>query len=290
MFHIRRLWIVFTFLLSMSELALCRTAFAKDALSVDVQFENAVAGMASLWPSNEVPGIRSRIQAALVDHLSKNFGPWTFSSSQPSSPVGLLFRVVERIPNEISMALELRQGTRLSSLAQEVWLRPADVNLQGLPVANQADTIIGKGFVSLLLERQKLAIQQKLQDQVPLALGGQWNDSSQSPQFLVVLPLSWDKYQQLRSSVFRLACEWPGHGEAELESMAPGSSATFKPSLPESPYQALVVVPQWRVHLGNRDAVTSTNSTEVRQLNPKLIFLKERREPMLWDLFNPGGN
>jgi hypothetical protein len=264
---------------------------AQETIKVDVGVDLNVAAMTLLWPAAQLPVIHSTLQTRLTTHLQKAFPPWQFNNGKSGSPISLNFRLLERIPNEISLVLIMQRGTvpsGISELAAAVWMRPADVSLHGYPVAGEAAQRIADAFIRNLLEPQQLTLAERLRMNVPLAVGGQWvNGTPSSGDLQLVLPLLWERYQSLRSSIFMLACEWPGHGDAQLESAAPGLSASYKPSPPNSPFPALVVVPKWLLSQGGRTEIQAAQHGEVRQLQPRLVFLKEFREPLAWDIFSP---
>jgi hypothetical protein len=248
------------------------------AVPLDVDVAIQVNAMKAGWTTAEFQQVVSTVQRSLVEYLRTTYRYWNFQVKTGQAPVGLSFQVVETIPNQISLRLELLLGgVKSGDVPDKVWLRPTDVLNRGFPASRAAADIFA-AFKTVLLDPSALQIDTWLKKEVPIASGGQWlkadtETESEPSEPRIVLPLSWDKFQLFSLSVFRLGCLSPQQTEAELVSVGQGTSAEY-PGQP--PYQALVVVPVSLIQ-GNAEMRVQDKRDEVLALKPVVVFLKEER-------------
>src|SRR6185295_15639527 len=195
----------------------CSAVLDAATVPVDVDFAIDVAGMRNAWTPAEQQQIVSEVRKSLVEYLHTTYRYWAFQEKTGQAPVVLSFKVVETIPNQISLRLEFLLGGVRSGSAEvpdKVWLKPADVALRGYPASTKAAKEIFTAFKSGLLEASASQIDAWLKKEVPIASGGQWLENRPEPR--IVIPLSWEEFKMFSLSVFRLACLSPQQLEAEL--------------------------------------------------------------------------
>ena len=88
----------------------CSAVLDAATVPVDVDFAIDVAGMRNAWTPAEQQQIVSDVRKSLVDYLHTTYRYWAFQEKTGQASVVLSFKVVETIPNQISLRLEFLLG------------------------------------------------------------------------------------------------------------------------------------------------------------------------------------
>lgn len=266
-------------------------AFTQEPPVVGVSVEVNVPALRRLWREERVPAVTAGVRNRLVAKAGELWRCWTVSPDPPEGAASLVFLVEEVVAPRIDVRLELRRGARAVMSWPAVWKAPADLSLTGYPTFPEAEAALTAAFQDRLLIPKAHDVFEGLKRTIPVAQSAQWVGPPAAAR--IVIPLAWERYKHLRKSVFRVICEWPGRGDAVLNSWAPGISATFLPpdSAETASFPAVLLVPREREYLDQRRDVESVKE-ELDQLRLKAVFLKELVDPDEWDIAPPasGGN
>jgi hypothetical protein len=252
-----------------------------EPLGVDVTV--SAPAMTRPWGAQLQP-IVDGIKAVLVPDLNAALPYWQFAPAPAPGPVKVILSVKEPYPQSLALVLELQPvaGGPAVSVVSEDWMGQADLILQGYPPASAAVKEITTAFRERLLKKHEATIRTRLTDWIPLALGAELLPGSApfaGPR--IVLPLPRSRFANLRESVFRLSCDWPSYGKADLESSARGLYASYRPDPAAPPYDALVVVPETRVAGTQRTSVENV-MTDLATVRFQWVFLRDYRQPSDW--------
>jgi hypothetical protein len=238
----------------------------------------------NLYGEAKTKEISAGLCKAVVEELSRHqiFGTWRYVIDAAAAPATLALRVEDGRAEDTFLILEFRQGDfRKKWLA--VWRRPGDRQIAD-PLAGEAADVLTRDFVALVLEANAREIEEKLKT-VPIATA-RWLkvDGSNAPRIVSSLP--WESYQHLRSSVFKVRCRWDAKDDdVSLESRGVVVPARFEPGGNLQPYDALVVVVNYRDY-GNQHTPVEQVLDEMSQLKPKTVYFIRYEDPDL-DLFKP---
>ena len=246
------------------------------AIPVRVRFETSAPILLGNWV-DRAPGVQRDLELKLSDRLKGLFPHWDFVPTDPPPGVPhaqLVFQVLEPTPDSLSLGVELRTPGSTVRLEPEKWRGASDVMILGVPPPDVAVEEITTAFVSRIFERREAELRQLLSTNVPLGVGAYWVSGGQAR---LVLGLPWTRHEALRESIFRLECDWPNQGKALLESVGSGLRMTYQPPSTDPPFDGLVVVASEREYLGVRKKVEQIDGSELLQLRPRVVFLKEYR-------------
>ena len=201
-----------------------------------------------------------------------------------SSPMVLRFQVADDdLGNTLVRADLLQDGVsvRAEGPWERRWRSAADAAVIPDPLPEEAAGVLVQAFAPLL---QNTGLEEHLKRTVPIAVGGRLTSGTGPPR--IISPLPWQDFQKLRSSIFRVSCDWPARNDkAYLLSRGHSAAARFEPGGSELPYDALVLVASRRQYQDELKAVDEILA-EVLQLRPKLIFLQQFEIPEM-EVFEP---
>ena len=263
-------------------------ARAEPAPPVRVRFEVEAAALEQHW-GDSAAQLKREIETGLVGVLAGALPHWEYEEAGAAASgerAELRFRVVQEVAPALAFAVELhRPGLSPPPRLQVPWLSRSDLMIAGYPppATATAETLAP---LRDLVGKHEPTLREWLSEHVAIGVGAHWLERAAQPPRLVV-GLPWSRYVNLSESVFRVACRWPGHGTAWLESVGPGLSAPFQPPAPQPsptpPFEGLVVVARQRVFAGDPLPVENVG-VEIFELEPALVFLKSYRPRTDWNI------
>lgn len=266
-------------------------ARAQEPPIVGVGVEVKVRALRLLWREDRLPAVITGVQSRLVTEIGQRWPHWAVSPSGTADTASLVFVVEEAAASRIDVRLELRKDAQAVKRWSAEWILPGDLSLTGYPTFARAEAALAAAFQDRLLATHGNDVFERLKRAVPVAQSAQWVGTPAEAR--IVIPLAWERYKHLRRSVFRVACEWSDRGEVVLNSMAPGTSATFLPPDPAATasFLGVLLLPRDREFLDQRDEIDKVKD-ELNQLRLRAVFLKEFVDPEEWGIAPPasGGN
>ncbi|HKH49307.1 MAG TPA: hypothetical protein VKM72_31960 [Thermoanaerobaculia bacterium] len=230
------------------------------------------------------PQIAADLCRGLVQRLRQHrtLSLWKYEIGASSQAV-LLFQVADdALGNTLVRADLLLDGVsvRAEGPWERRWRSAADAAIIPDPLPEEAAGLLGQAFTPLLMDT---GLEEHLKRTVPIAVGGRLTSDAGSPR--IISPLPWQDFQRLKNSIFLVSCDWPARNDkADLVSRGHSASARFEPGGSERPYEALVLVASRRQYQNELKPVDQI-LPEVRQLEPKLIFLQQFEPEM--EVFQP---
>lgn len=219
---------------------------------VAVEFKIDVPRLNGFWAPAELKQVSSEMSDRLVVALEERFPMWhedfplwQFAYDVEAPRVLLALRVVEP-PRRNVLDLELQayvDGVPVPAglfPLTAAWYEPGDLGRRGLPMPRPATEEVA-ALAEALLDENRPALNDWLQEHVPVAVGAQWRDPEATDDPFLVLPLRWDQYDRLRASEFRLRCRVPMEGELSLDGAAVGLPGPFRAPSGATEYDGLVV-------------------------------------------------
>lgn len=215
-------------------------------LSIQVSFQIDHADLQRIWSDQEQAETSAAMRAELRTRLATLFPHWRFVEADTLSAMVEAKASVRRfVPDQAHLELKFLTGGAERDSWDAVWLGPGDVPQRGWPSPSRARNELAPLFEQDLFKERAAEISSRLREDVPLALGGEWDSTAVSP--TVITPLPWEEHEGLASSEFLVICGKPEEDRLSLVGRAdrfPAVIDTFK---------ALIVMPESHSELGARE-------------------------------------
>ena len=246
-------------------------------IRVDVEFE--LPKMTASWAPYKRDEIIVDIRKALIKDLGDAYPYYEFNGTDASPNRKLVFVAVASGPDaaDVKLLAFLKDG-QPHEISAAPWMLSVDVANRGYPTAPLATGALLRAFRDNFIAKRQTFLDQWLWDHVPIAKGGSWVNAS-ATSLEIALPLPFARFSVLKQSVIRIDCKGSGGDSETLESPATGGRAQYPATAPDSPYEALVVLPRVRRFAGRETEIDEALAPHVRGLRLGYVFVKQFLEP-----------
>lgn len=176
-------------------------------LPVAVEVSVQVQKLKNHWGAS-IATVEREAAATLVRELGAGslFPHWRWGPPDPGSPARMRFSVLEQLPGEYTVLVELTSVGPSQVVGKFIWVAASDEVLWRIPAADRADEeIAARGLAVFQSDVERLpALKKLVWNWVPVCKGAQWASSPLDPQQRILLPLDATVHSLLGNSRFRV--------------------------------------------------------------------------------------
>ena len=222
----------------------------------------------------------AEVERAIADEIAKRlpkyFRHWSYASAAAvsSRDYALSFRIHKRGGNQV-VTMSMTAKDEIGGTWDAVWIPAGELAARGFPDRTLAGARVAKEIAEILLDEKQTEITARMKQKIPVATAAQWQrviGPKESPR--LVVPLRWPGSQSLAHSKFRVMCDWPGRGPAELQTTALNEAADYDDAESRSSYKALTLKPLMRIFDQTSTPVAKV-ARELRKLKPIVVYLED---------------
>jgi hypothetical protein len=220
--------------------------------------------------------VERAIASEIARRLPRYFRHWSYASaaSVTTQDYALSFRIHKRGGDQV-VTMSMTAKDEIGGTWDAVWMPAGELAARGFPDRSLAGVRVATEIAEILLDQKQQEITSRMKQKVPVATAAQWQrviGRSDSPR--LVVPLRWPESQSFVNSKFRVKCDWPGKGPAELQTTALNEAADYDDAISRSSYKALTLKPLMRIFERTSTPVGQV-ARELRKLKPIVVYLED---------------